>query len=338
MSDIDPATGRRTATDPRPHVRMTADFFTSPGKLNHIADPVERMATLGLLGASIGMSRRLGSDGHIVPEAVLAETGLPPEYAKTLMTDGSWHQADHGCPRCPQPRLGCVYLHDILEHQRTAEQERRTAEHRRNNGAEGAAARWAGHVKKPKSGRRPGRPPKNPPTETTPAGQLALIPLQPGDTQQVLQHPAETRARSRAGRPARTEARIFDPVVVQLCEHFADWRARNDPDGKRPTVTERWLNACRLMIEVDGRDPENIRKAIDYSQGHEREQIYVKSIPKLRDQYAELQKKAKLEQKRATSQGYASRRATVPAAGAVPNMSSLYGRQVPPPARSGGGR
>jgi hypothetical protein len=56
-NDPDPTRGRRTATDKRPHVRMTAGFFTRPGKLTHIADPVERMAALALLAASIGMYR-----------------------------------------------------------------------------------------------------------------------------------------------------------------------------------------------------------------------------------------------------------------------------------------
>ncbi len=328
MNDPDPTIGRRTATDPRQHVRLTAGFFTEPGKLGHLADPVERMATLGLLGASIGLCREQGTDGHIDPQTVLAATGLPPQYAKTLITDQMWHETDHVCPRCPQPRLGMVYVHDWLLHNPSAAQEAGRRERARANGARGGNSRWAGHQKPEKPQRGPGRPRRSPAPEPAaePDGQLALVPIDPADTEPVLQHPAETLARTRRGRPRRTEPRVFDPIVVELCAYFADLRQRNDPDGKRDNITERWLNSCRLMIEVDGRKPEDIRKAITYCLNHEGHRLYVQSMPKLREDYGKLQNWAQRDlSQRAAAAG---RRGAAPAAVAVSGMAGMLARQV----------
>jgi len=302
---------------------MTAGFFTEPGKLTHVADPVERMATLALHAAAIGMSRELGTDGHIVPETVLEATGLPPQFAKTLMTDGLWHQADHGCPRCPQPRYLHVYLHDILNHNRTAEQERRIAEQRRGSGAKGLATRWDGHQKpEKKPARPPGRPRKNPPAD--PHAGVALVAVEPGETPPVAQHPAEARARARRGRPRRTEPRVFDPIVVELCDLLADQIAGNDPDGVRPNVTDTWRNQCRLMIEKDGREPEKIRKAILWCQKDSFWHANIKSMPTLRTKYATLSARAHEEKQRLLGRAPARRPGDAPAAVAVPGMNALY--------------
>lgn len=326
-SSTDPTIGRRTATDRRPHVRITNIFFTRAGKLSHIADPVERMATLALLAASIGMCDDLGTDGHIRVEVVLEATGLPPEYAKTLMTDDVWHQADHGCRRCPQPRQGHVYVHDFLLHNRTAEQKQRTSARRRAAGQAGLDTRWDGHEKPPAAKRPPGRPrktplalPAAPAAEPGQALQVALIPVVEGEV--VLEHPAEVRARARRGRPRRTEPRVFDPIVEELCRLLADQIAGNDPNGVRPNITDTWRNQCRLMIEKDEREPENIRRAILWCQADAFWHSNIKSMPTLREKYATLQQRAKEQRNRQL--GRSGRRTTTPAAVSVPDMNSLY--------------
>lgn len=341
MSDLDPTTGRRTATDPRQHVRMTVGFFAGDNKLAHITDPIERIATMGLLAHSIAMARREGTDGHVVPEAVLAELNLPAELGKTLIADGAWHQDDHGCRRCPQPRRDHVYVHDFLEHNRSAEQEQRRAAARRASGAAGAQARWGERPPAVKERRPVGRPRKHPrpepaathdvvetPVETPAAEttQVVLVPVARDEEPAVLAHPAELAARKKRGRPKRTEPRVFDPVVYELCELLAGWVARNDPDGVRPNVGERWLNACRLMIELDGRDPEKIRRAIEWCQ---RDQFWsgnIKSMPKLREKYATLQARAKEQSQRGARRAPGT---TPPPAVVVPGMNSLYGTPGP---------
>lgn len=355
MSDIDPTIGRKTATDPRQHFRMAIGSFTRPSKLADITDPVERMLTAGLHAACIDWSRENGTDGHVPLEDLCRLVGLAVEYGKNLIVYGLCHQTDHGCLRCPQPRAGQVYVHDILEHHHSAAQESAISEKRRAAAAASHQKRWGGRTPQPAlegPKRPPGRPRKHPllATDTAAGDRSADTPPNafrpepavgivarldsetiPGlEIEQVLQHPAESRARKR-GRSRRTAAREWAPEVVELCDYFADWRARNDPDGKRPTVTERWLNACRLMIELDGRDPEKIRKAIDYSQGSERQRIYVQSMPKLREQYASLQDRAMLDLRAGAVRRSAS---TPPPAVTVPNMNALYGFGTPGLTRS----
>lgn len=287
MSDLDPTTGRPAAADKRTHFRMATDFFTNH-KLDDITDPIERIAVRGLLGHSIAVARESGSDGHVVAEQVVAELGLPPEMGKVLVAEGSWHQADHGCPRCPEPRAGHVYVHDFLGHNHTAEWERRLRERRRANGEAGAANRWGARPEPEQPKRGPGRPRTRP--EPEPAlGRQELIPGR--ETEQVGTHPAEERARRR-GRPRRTAPREYAPEVHALCERLADHIQRNDPDHKRPTYGERWLNACRLMIEKDERSAEKIAKAIDWCQNDGFWSTNILSMPTLREKYRTLQGQA----------------------------------------------
>lgn len=323
MGDIDPTTGRRTATDRRAHFRMTAGFFTEPGKIDHVADPVERMATLALLGASIGLCREQGTDGHISPEAVLEATGLPPQFAKTLITDGVWHQADHGCPRCPQPRLDCVYVHDYLEHNRSAGQELRTTERRRVSGSVGANSRWAGHAKAqpaPRTtGRAPGRPRKNP----LPAA--------------AEQHPAQARARKGAAKKSAEGEVVYDPIVLELCAELAGM-VRLNGFSVAKNLGPAWWKPCELLLRIGppnagkGVTPEQIRKAIQWANEDAFWWQQIRSMQNLREKYEQLRAAAQ-EPSRAKRGAAGVRRGPAgtapPAAVTVPGMNSLYGRRTP---------
>jgi hypothetical protein len=321
MGDFDPTIGRRTATDRRQHVRFTDDFFLEPGKLQHLTDPVERCCARDLLATSVAYSDRQGSDGHIVVEEVLAISGLPEEYAKVLILTGSWHQADHDCRRCPQPRIGHVYVHDILEHNPTAEQKRRRSEKAAANGGAGARTRWAGHTPVVKEKRPVGRPRKNPPPDQPQTDQLFLVGV---DSQQVLQHPAEKRARAAAARTGtrRTEPRVFEPWVHELANQLADGIAANDPNGKRPVVTEGWLNEIRLIHERDDRPIDSMGKAIAWSQQHYFYKDIIKSPKNFRKHYAAMHSRA-IDEYRKPASGHGPVKA--PAAVTVPRMNDLYG-------------
>lgn len=318
MASIDPTLGRRTATDKRAHFRMTTGFFTEPGKLSHIDDPVERMATLSLVGASVDWCRKHGTNGHLSPEDVLQATGLPPEYAKTLMADGIWHQADHGCQRCPQPRVDCVYLHDYLEHNRSAEQEELTAQRRRSNGEKGGNSRWAGHVKADPAPatRRPGRPRKNPLPD-------------------AAVHPAQKRAAKATAEKATTEAKIYEPIVDELCRELAAMVKLNGFSvGK---IGEAWWKPCEQLLRIgppnasEGVSPEQIRKAIHWANEDAFWWEQIRSMKNLREKYEQLRSAAK-NPNRPKRGAAAVRRprgaAQPPAAVTVPGMNSLYGRQT----------
>lgn len=56
----------------------------------------------------------------------------------------------------------------------------------------------------------------------------------------------------------------FDPVVHELCEEFADSVPQRVNHAKRKNVTNAWLTDMDRLIRIDGRDPETIRRAIDW--------------------------------------------------------------------------
>lgn len=80
------------------------------------------------------------------------------------------------------------------------------------------------------------------------------------------------------------------PEIIELCDHLADWVATNG--SKRPQPGKRWFRACRLLIDVDGRTPEQVRKAIDWCQQDEFWRANVLSMQTLRDKYDQLRLKA----------------------------------------------
>ncbi len=74
--------------------------------------------------------------------------------------------------------------------------------------------------------------------------------------------------------------------VVRICDHLA---ARIESNGAtRPSVTTRWIDAARLMIDRDGRTEQEIHGAIDWCQDDEFWRGNVLSLPKLRSQYDTL--------------------------------------------------
>jgi hypothetical protein len=90
-----------------------------------------------------------------------------------------------------------------------------------------------------------------------------------------------------APRASDTEPR---PDIERLCTHLAD---RIEANGsKRPTVTQKWRDAARLMLDRDDRTEEQIRGAIDWCQADEFWRRNVMSMPKLREQYDRLRLQA----------------------------------------------
>lgn len=76
------------------------------------------------------------------------------------------------------------------------------------------------------------------------------------------------------------------PIVLELCDLLADLVERNG--SKRPSITKRWHDACRLMIDVDGREPAKIRRAIEWCQADEFWRPNIMSMSKLREKYDQL--------------------------------------------------
>lgn len=74
--------------------------------------------------------------------------------------------------------------------------------------------------------------------------------------------------------------------VSRLCKHLAD---RIESNGsKRPTISKRWHDAARLMLDADKRTEEQAHKAIDWCQSDEFWRGNVLSLPTLRQKYDAL--------------------------------------------------
>lgn len=74
--------------------------------------------------------------------------------------------------------------------------------------------------------------------------------------------------------------------VEQVCRHLADRIEENG--SKRPTITAKWRDAARLLIDRDGKTVAQILRAIDWCQDDEFWRSNILSMPKLREQYDRL--------------------------------------------------
>jgi len=90
--------------------------------------------------------------------------------------------------------------------------------------------------------------------------------------------------------PAKPPKQDDRPEVERLCEQLAD---RIEANGaKRPAITKKWRDACRRMIDIDGRTEQQIAAAIDWCQKDEFWHANILSMPKLREKYETLRMRA----------------------------------------------
>jgi hypothetical protein len=78
--------------------------------------------------------------------------------------------------------------------------------------------------------------------------------------------------------------------VERVCKHLADAIAANG--SKRPTITKKWRDAARLLIDKDGRTEEQVHACIDWCQADEFWRANVLSMPKLRDKFEQMRLQA----------------------------------------------
>lgn len=91
------------------------------------------------------------------------------------------------------------------------------------------------------------------------------------------------------------------PDIDRLCERLADRIADNG--SKRPTITRKWRDACRLLIDKDGRTAEQVKAAIDWCQSDEFWRANILSMPTLREKYDRLRLDAIRKQNAASRKG-----------------------------------
>jgi len=90
-----------------------------------------------------------------------------------------------------------------------------------------------------------------------------------------------------------SEAEPSDPArpdVEKICQHLADRIVANG--SKRPTITKKWRDEGRRLIDLDGKTVEQVIRAIDWCQNHHFWRANVMSMPKLRKNYDRLRLEA----------------------------------------------
>ena len=206
------------------------------------------------------------TDGHISPGVARRKVGASRDDDRLLIDAGLWHETGHDCPDCPDPEPGKVYVHNFLEHNRTAAQAKRVSERR----SEAAKARWA----RAKAADAP---------SMQSAVQDAMQPaMQNGD----VCNAEREKERKRDATPADDAAAPPREDVEALCTLLAGLIEANG--SKRPTITKRWRDAARLMLDSDGRALAEAERVIRWSQADGFWKTNILSMPKLREKYDQL--------------------------------------------------
>ena len=82
--------------------------------------------------------------------------------------------------------------------------------------------------------------------------------------------------------------------TTRLCTLLADLVEGNG--SKRPIVSKKWLDSCRLLIDSDGRSPQDVEGAIRWSQQDDFWRGNILSLPSLRKQFDRLRLAAERSQ------------------------------------------
>ena len=83
--------------------------------------------------------------------------------------------------------------------------------------------------------------------------------------------------------------------VERTCAHLADRIVAHG--SKKPTITDEWRTAARLLLDKDERTEEQVHTAIDWCQDSEFWHSNIMSMPALRKQYDRLRLQAQKEQR-----------------------------------------
>lgn len=83
--------------------------------------------------------------------------------------------------------------------------------------------------------------------------------------------------------------------VESVCYHMAN--SVCERTGRRPRITKKWLDSARLMIDRDGRTPDQVHAAIEWVHNSEFWRANILSIPKLREKWDTLKLQAERGQR-----------------------------------------
>lgn len=106
----------------------------------------------------------------------------------------------------------------------------------------------------------------------------------------------ESQRESRSPRPDPTRKELTTspstaprPEVRELCEHL---HRKITEHGSKATITQKWFDAARLMLDNDKRPLDEAHRLIDWCQADDFWHKNILSMPKFREQYDKLRLKA----------------------------------------------
>lgn len=112
--------------------------------------------------------------------------------------------------------------------------------------------------------------------------------------------PDNATAKPKRGKPKTDQPR---PDVEALCNRLAELMIANE--CKPPTISQRWRDETRRMLDRDGRDFTKAMRLLEWSQQHRFWRSNIHSMPKFREQYDQLRLQANAEWERHHNAGRA---------------------------------
>lgn len=249
--------------DKRAYFKLDVGYMTNP-KVLAVLD--ESPTAILLHIASIGYAAQHLTDGIVPVKALLRMTGATADDADLLLAAGLWVDGPTG---------GKAEVHDYLEHQRSAAEAKGASEKAKR----AASARWDASRNAP----------------SMPDASESAMPRE--EREEREENKGGSGADAPDDAPSTQLALVSEarPDVERICEHLAEQiEARG---AKRPTVTARWRNEGRLLLDRDGRSEEQVHACIRwlFTSSHRDAQFWrtnVRSMPKLREEYDRLRELA----------------------------------------------
>lgn len=183
------------------------------------------------------------TDGHISPGVARRKVGGSKDDDRLLIDAGMWHEPGHDCPTCPQPEPRKVYVHDFLQHNRTAAKAKEASE----RASRAAKERWERQ-----------RAEQNTPADATRMPD-ALRPAMPGDDLSNAEREKERKRDSSAPKRASKLPDSWTPTAEHQAqaaqaginislevEKMRDWALSKGETRKDWNATFRnWLRNAR---------------------------------------------------------------------------------------------
>jgi hypothetical protein len=233
----------------------------------------------------LAYSSRQLTDGVISKRLInrLTDGSKPEASASALVRVGLWHDGEHDCPRCPQAGPDAYVIHDYLDHQRSASEVADLREKRSAAGRRGG--KRSGETRRAASG-----------AEANREASASAKPKQAGSKNEA-ETETETEEEKRYTRtppePADTPRRAD---VERVCKHLAAVLEKGG--SKKPSITDKWRNDTRLMLDRDDVTAEQAIAAIDWAHASDFWQAHILSPAKLRAKFETLRRQALADQRK----------------------------------------